>query len=104
MMDDEEATLTQAAIARLSASQLDLVGLCLRAIVDGPYLSNDDEFHTVMGATRAEAAKISGSWSQVANESRVYMVVNNALNNLLGYPHGRWTELETFLGADEQRS
>jgi hypothetical protein len=29
-------------------------------------------------------------------------VVNNALNTLLGYPHGRWSELRGVLGADPQ--
>jgi hypothetical protein len=30
-----------------------------------------------------------------------FVTVNNALNNLLGYPHRQWRELSRFIGADE---
>jgi hypothetical protein len=89
------------AVARLSADQHALVAKCLAAVVEGPYIDDDDEFDTVMGVSRDEAAETLAAWPEPARHGMSFRAVNNALNNLLGYPHGRWPELARDLGATE---
>ena len=74
--------------------------MCLRAIVDGPYISDDDEFQTVMGVTRKQTAAVAASWPDPTGAPFTFVAVSNTLNNLLGYPHKRWRELSKFIGAD----
>jgi hypothetical protein len=100
MPDDVEAA--KAAFSRLSADQQTLVGLCLRAIVDGPYVP-DSEFQTVMGVTREEAAAVASAWPDPAAARFTFVAVSNTLNNFLGYPHKRWPELSEFIGADSRQ-
>lgn len=95
--DVERAT---SAFDRLSDDQQALVGLCLRAVVDGPYISDDGEFQTVMGVTRAQTAAVAAAWPDPTGAPYTFVAVNNALNNLLGYPHKHWPELSEYLGAD----
>jgi len=91
----------RAAVARLSPEQQALVAKCLAAIVDGPYI-DDDEFDTVMGVSRQETAATLATWPKAAGHDMSFLAVNNALNNLLGYPHGLWHRLAQELGASER--
>jgi hypothetical protein len=91
-----------AAVARLSPEQRRLVAACLDAVVRGPYIDHDGEFHTVMGVSRAEAADVAASWPEPAANGWTFAAVNNALLNLLGYPHGRWRRLSGEIGAGER--
>jgi hypothetical protein len=88
----------QAAVDRLSDAQRILVGACLRAIVDGPYVADDGEFQTIMGVTRPQTAAVASTWPDF-----VFVAVSNTLNNLLGYPHKRWPQLSEEIGADSRR-
>jgi hypothetical protein len=90
------------AVARLSSEQRRLVAACLDAVVRGPYIDDDDEFATVMGVSRREAADVAAAWPQPARTGDSFLAVGNALNNLLGYPHRRWPELSREIGAGEQ--
>jgi hypothetical protein len=101
-MDSVPAPSTRAAIDRLTPAQRALVGLCLQAIVDGPYIENDGEFHSVMGVSREQAAVISAAWPAVTSHDDAFMVISNALSNLLGYPHGMWPDLARHLDATKQ--
>lgn len=94
---------TQLAADRLTDAQRELIGRCLRAFVDGPYVSNDNEFHTVMGVWRKEASAVAAEWPEPASNGYTFVTVNNTLNNLLGYPHGHWNELSDTTGADPQQ-
>lgn len=96
-MDEPDPTQ---ALQRLTPRQRDLIGLSLRAIIDGPYIE-DWEFHAVMGVPREEAREVLASWPESASHGRTFVTVNNALNNLLGYPHNQWRELSAFIGADQ---
>jgi hypothetical protein len=98
--DDSERM--REAVARLSADQHALVAKCLAAVVDGPYIDDDDEFHTVMGVRRQEATQTLAAWPEAAAHGMSFVAVNNALNNLLGYPHGRWHELAREIGAGKR--
>jgi hypothetical protein len=85
-------------LARLTRTQRDLVGRCLHAAIRGPYLGDEEEFVALMGVTRAEAAVTLDGWPDHATRD----VVTNALNNLLGYPHGEWRRLAGELGASRE--
>ena len=89
-------------MARLSAEQKKLVARCLNAAVNGPYIDDDDEFHAVMGVSRDEAAETLAAWPQAAAHGSSFVTVNNAMNNLLGYPHGQWRQLSRELEATER--
>jgi hypothetical protein len=89
------------AVARLSAEQQALVARCLTAIVEGPYVDDDDEFGTVMGVSRQQAGETLAAWPNAAGHGMSFVAVNNALNNLLGYPHGLWHKLAREIGASE---
>lgn len=89
----------KAAFSRLSADQQTLVGLCLRAIVDGPYIP-DWEFQTIMGVTREETAAVSAAWPDPTGAPFTFVAVSNTLNNFVGYPHKRWPELSEYIGRD----
>ena len=74
---------------RLSDADKALVGQALRAAVDGPFFP-EWEFHTLFGLTRSEIRAIADAWPNVdLTSSDVALAANNALNNLLGYPHGQ---------------
>lgn len=97
----DEARRVTDAVSRLTAEQRRLVGACLEAVVRGPYLDDDDEFHTLMGMTRAEAADVAAVWPEPAPNGLSFLTVNNALNNLLGYPHRQWWQLKRDIQGDE---
>jgi hypothetical protein len=99
---EDEVGRATSACDRLSEDQRALVCLCLRAVVDGPYISDDGEFQTVMGVTREETAAVAAAWPDPNSAPHTFVAVNNALNNLLGYPHKRWPELSEYIGADSR--
>ena len=72
----------------LSAEDTAIVGQALRAASDGPFFP-DWEFHILFGLQRSEVRAIANEWpNPSARLDDVEVAVNNALNNLLGYPHG----------------
>lgn len=99
-MDDVERVTD--AVSRLTAEQQRLIGACLEAVIHGPYLDDDDEFHALMGVSRDEADEVSASWPVPAVSGLSFLTVNNALNNLLGYPHGQWRQLKRDIHGDEE--
>jgi hypothetical protein len=76
---------------------------CLRATVEGPFFE-DWEFHTLFGLTRAEVARVLQTWPDGDGRDRdVDLAVNNALNNLLGYPHREVQAWERYIGVPKAR-
>jgi hypothetical protein len=79
----------------LTEEELDIVQQCLKASVEGPFFP-EQEFHTIFGVWRGEAKEVLESWPNVNEEDKIVsLVINNAMNNLLGYPHrceGVWDE------------
>jgi hypothetical protein len=101
-MDEDVIGLAERAVARLSSSQLDLVAVCFRAIVDGPYITSDDEFHALMGAWRHEVTMVAEAWPRpVDGDVDTFTIVNNTLFSLLSFPHREWPVLAATLGIDE---
>ncbi len=99
---DDDVARARSAFDRLSEEQRTLVGLCLHAVVDGPFISSDAEFQTVMGVTRKEVAAVAASWPDPAGAPLTFVAVNGTLNNLLGYPHERWPALYERIGVDSR--
>src|SRR5690606_1073128 len=67
----------------------------LIAAARGPFFP-DWEFHTLFGLRRAEVEYIADSFSSdTPLTGDVALALNNAMGNLLGYPHGKeaaWAE------------
>jgi hypothetical protein len=54
-----------------------------------PQIFPDWEFGTIFGIERGEVKEVLNAWPDVTEEDEVVsLVLNNAMNNLLGYPHG----------------
>lgn len=82
----------------ISANQLNKVLYqCLNATANGPFFE-DWEFETLIGATRCEVAEIIANWPKTDKHPElVDIVINNSINNLLGYPHGKQKEWTNYI-------
>jgi hypothetical protein len=70
----------------LDEHELDVVRQCLQAAVEGPFFP-DWEFETLFGLERDEVRRVLGSWPDIdETDQNVVIAINNAFNNLLGYP------------------
>jgi hypothetical protein len=77
----------------LNAAELDVVKECLRAALDGPFFPNW-ELHALFGLERAEVRTVLQSWPELNQaDDTVAIAINNAFNNLLGYPVANEKEL-----------
>jgi hypothetical protein len=71
----------------LTVAEREVVRECLKASVEGPFFP-DWEFGVLFGVERERARKVLKAWPNVSEEEEVVsLVLNNAMNNLLGYPH-----------------
>jgi hypothetical protein len=87
------------------AQDADVISQCLWAVVNGPFFP-DWEFHTLFGLERDEIRRIAQAWPEWDDEEQLALAVNNSLNNLLGYPHGRrdaWHDYITFTPVEVAR-
>src|SRR5690606_36020743 len=71
----------------LSNREKTIIGECLRAAADGPFLAGD-VFQTLMGVERHTVRCLADQWPDVRDEDPdLSIAINNAMNNLLSYPH-----------------
>lgn len=84
----------------MSNAEVETASRSIQAVIDGPFL-DDDDFHTLMGFKRDEARAIADSWPAVAMNEHSFSLLNNSLNNLIGYPHGRSDLVLSMSGTDE---
>jgi hypothetical protein len=92
--------------ARLVDGDAEVIQRALFAAVEGPFFP-DWEIATLVGLEREELAEIARNWPAASTstspnqDSQVvqWITVNNVLNSLLRYPHGRGPELESQLGV-----
>jgi hypothetical protein len=77
-------------------SDITLGRTCLAAIVDGDLLP-DWEFATVMGVDRDQARALLGGPD---TDPALTAAMVQAMNNLLGYPHGRDDIVQDLGGRD----
>jgi len=74
---------------------------CLHAAVDGPFFP-EWEFHTLFGLHRHEVARVVAALPDIDDsEESVSLAINNAMNNLLGYPHGKEAAWQHFISVPE---
>jgi hypothetical protein len=72
----------------------------VQAAARGPFFP-EWEFHTLFGVERSVVIKMVEAWPPVDSPgSDEHLVINNAFANLLGYPHGRESELIQLVGGD----
>lgn len=88
----------------LSGDDVERIGECLRALAYGPFL-DEWEFDTLVGASRTAVKGIADEWPNNIHSDFTARVVVSAVNNLLGYPHGRVAELSHWIrgGIDTVR-
>lgn len=87
-------------LGHLSDTDKKIVGQALRAAVDGPFFP-DWEFHTLFGLTRDEVRAVANAWPAIdLTNSNVVVAVSNALNNLLGYPHGQDSAWSNWISVE----
>ncbi len=108
-MNDHDFIVAEKMLASLSDEDRNVIGECLRALADSPFIPDDDELHTVTGLTRDELRLVAEAWPDIekthAGWSPTYEMpdfislstyaVSGTLNNLTGYPHGKerqWLE------------
>ena len=83
----------------LTSEEKEVVRQCLRAAVEGPFFP-EWEFGTIFGLERDEVAAVFAAWPDLDDSrNRDGLAVNNALNNLLGYPHRREERWSDYISA-----
>jgi hypothetical protein len=70
---------------------------CLRVMCDGPFVE-DWEFQTLMGVSRDEMRCVHDNWKEPPTDTDL-SIVRDALNTLIGYPHGRMQKVEAMMGV-----
>jgi hypothetical protein len=81
----------------LSADDTRLIGACLHAVANGPFIP-DWEFSILMGVTRAEYAAVAARWPEVDRRAEdVRLSVLNGLNNLTGYPSDHEDQWDRYI-------
>ncbi len=88
-------------IAGVDGDARTVIKACLRAVVDGPFFPGW-EFHTLFGLEREEVRQVLASWPEGADADTQFIAVNNALGQLLGYPHGREDVWDDFIPVSRE--
>ena len=92
------------ALCNLSDPEREIIRRCVQAAAEGPYFP-DREFATIFGVSRDEVRAVLRSWPSVDETSEtVTLSINNALNNLTGYPHRLDGQLVADIGVDRERN
>lgn len=92
------------AMEQLTDEEKRIIGECLRATALGPFFLDDWEFPTVFGVTHEEAVKIAEVWPNIEEtDMTAKVIINNSINNLLGYPHGKHSEWSKYISVSPQQ-
>ena len=74
----------------LTDAETEVVFDCLRCVAAGDVILDDWEFHILFGITFDRLEEIVRRLPDIdESDEDVQLAINNSLNNLLGYPHGR---------------
>lgn len=88
------------ALADLSDVERKIVRECLHAAANGPFFP-DWEFSTLFGLERSEVAEFANHWPNIdESDEKICAAINNAMNNLLGYPIDREGEWSSFISVE----
>lgn len=84
-------------LKHLTEDETKIVKACMDCVAGGEVILHDFEFQTVMGVDVDEFLAIVEAWPNIdESDDNTRMAISNAINNLLGYPHGmqkRWHEV-----------
>ncbi len=84
-------------LADLTEKERHVVFECLKCVAAGKVILHDREFQTLIGVTATSFKKLANA-APIIDDSKpkIRLAINNAMNNLLGYPHGyheKWAEV-----------
>lgn len=77
---------------QLTEHDKQIIKECLDAFANGSFIP-DWEFHILCGFHREEVAKLAAIYPNEENSKDMIRAINNAMNNLTGYPHRKEGEL-----------
>ncbi len=81
----------------LSPGVMNLIRDAMRAALEGPFFP-DWEFATIMSVERQEMQAVLDAWPlQTVDDDTFICATVNALNNLIGYPHGMERTLLAYI-------
>src|SRR6185369_4728051 len=84
-------------LADLDEAERQAVLDCLQCVAAGFVIQHDSEFQTIMGVEVSVVKSVVAAWPNVDDSDDVVrLVINNSMNNLLGYPHGKHQEWERY--------
>jgi len=76
----------------LTEREKQIIGECLDALVNGSFIP-DWEFSILCGQKRDEVAQLASIYPNEEDSKDMKYAINNAMNNLTGYPHRKDEEL-----------
>lgn len=75
-------------LKNLNEDETEIVRSCLECVADGNVILHDREFQTTMGVEAEWFVAMFAKWPEIdESDMNTRIAINNALNNLLGYPH-----------------
>ncbi|RYZ85949.1 MAG: hypothetical protein EOP06_15440 [Proteobacteria bacterium] len=103
LYEDHDRLGMRAILSQLTPEEKSIIGECLNAVVYGPFLLDDWEFPLIMDATREEVSQIASAWPDIPEtDLTARIVINNSINNLFGYPHGKQHEWSKHISVSPQ--
>jgi hypothetical protein len=76
------------ALRDLTDDELQVVRTCLDCVAAGDVILHDADFAVIMGIDVATFLTVVAAWPGIDDgQEDVWLAINNAFNNLLGYPH-----------------
>jgi hypothetical protein len=95
----------RAALEQLTEEEKRVIGECLNATAQGPFfLDNSREFVALFGATHEEAVRIAETWPNIEEtDMTAKAVINNSINNLFGYPHGKHDQWSRYISVSPRK-
>ena len=77
-------------LENLTRREKGILHRCLKCVASGEIILHDQEFPTIMGVSVLEFLDVLNAWPHLdERDERVRVGVSNAMNNLIGYPHGK---------------
>ena len=87
----------------LERESQEVIFQCLVAALKGPFFP-DWEFETLFGVSRGKLADIVESWPEIDDtEQDVILAINNAMGNLVSYPHDNYGEWEKYISVNPEK-
>lgn len=85
-------------LQNLTEDETNTVYTCLKCVAGGKVIHHDVEFYTIMGIEIEEFLDIYKKWPNILEtKTNVMLGINNSMNNLLGYPHGKYEQWDEVM-------